>query len=82
MSSVIQTQRHRFCRLAAQVRHGTQGIVEAVREIRRADCQCQLDDLPLIEKSLQFREESVTDCSSTSRDAVGMQNYWIVLLIE
>ncbi len=35
--------------LTAQIWHGTQGVIEAVREIRRANYQCQLDDLPLIE---------------------------------
>ena len=31
-----------------------QGVVEAVCEIRRANYQCQLDDLPLVEKFPQL----------------------------
>ena len=36
--------------LAAQVWHGAQGVVEAVRKIRRANYHCQLDDLSVIEE--------------------------------
>ncbi len=69
-------------RLAAQVRHGTQGVVEAVREIRRANDQRELDDLPLIEKFSQLRKGTVADRRSTARDAFGVQNYGLLFLIE
>ena len=68
--------------LAAQVRHGAQGVIEAVGEIRRANHQCELDDLPLIEKFSQLREGGVADRRSAARDAFGMQNYCLVLVIE
>lgn len=66
----------------AQVRHGAQGVVEAVREICSANYQRQLDDLPLIEEFPQLREGTVADRRSTSRDAFGMQNYGLLFLIE
>ena len=47
--------------LIVQVRHGPQGIVEAVREIRGANYQSQLDDLALIEKPLQLCERAVAN---------------------
>ena len=47
--------------LTAQVWHGAQGVVEAVREIRGANYQRQLDDLALIEKLLQLCEGTVAN---------------------
>ncbi len=66
----------------AQVRHGAQGIIEAVREIRRANHQRELDDLPIIEKFSQLREGSVADRRGAPGDAFGMQNYGLLFLIE
>ena len=71
-----------FCRLAAQVWHGAQGVVEAVRDIRRADYQRQLNDLPLVKKFPQLRERTVADRRSTSRDAFSVQYYGLLFLIE
>ena len=66
----------------AQVRHGAQGIIEAVREIRRANHQRELDDLPVIEKFSHLREGSFADRRGTPGDAFGMQNYGLLFLIE
>ena len=68
--------------LAAEVGHGAQRVVEAVREIRRANYQRQFDDLPFVEKSPQLRERCVADRRSTSRDALGMQYHRLVFLIK
>jgi hypothetical protein len=68
--------------LAAQVRHGAQGVVEAVRKISRANNQRELDDLSLVEQSPQVCKGTVTDRSGTSRDAFSMQNYCLLFLIE
>ena len=37
-----------------EIRHGAQGVVEAIREIRRADYERQLDDLSVVKKLPQF----------------------------
>jgi hypothetical protein len=69
-------------RSTAQVRHNAQGVVEAVREIRRASDQCQLDDLPLIEKLSQLRERGVADRRRAPSDTFSIQNYGLLFLIE
>ena len=66
----------------AQVRNGAQGIIEAVREIRRANHQRELDDLPIIEKFSQLREGRVADRRGAPGDAFGKQNYGLLFLIE
>jgi len=66
----------------AQVRNGAQGVIEAVREIRRANHQRELDDLPVIEKLSHLREGSFADRRGTPGDAFGMQNYGLLFLIE
>src|SRR5260370_16407547 len=64
----------------AQVRHGAQGVIEAVREIRRANHQRELDDLPVIEKFSHLREGSFADRRATPVNASGMQNYGLPFL--
>jgi hypothetical protein len=67
---------------AVQVGHGSQGVVETVREIRCANDQRKLDDLPVVEKLPQLREPSVADRRSASRNPFGMQHYGLLFLIE
>ena len=68
--------------LTPQVRHDAQGVVEAVGEIRLANDQCQLDDLPLIKKLSQLRERSVADRRRAPSDTFSVQNYGLLFLIE
>jgi len=72
----------RWGRSTAQVRHDAQGVVEAVREIRRANDQRQLDDLSLVEKFSQLREGSVADRRRAPSDAFSVQDYGLLFLIE
>src|SRR5260370_1988202 len=66
----------------AQVRHGAQGVIEAVREIRRANHQRELDDLSFIEKFPQLRQRAVANRRGAPRDPFGVQNYGFLFVLE
>lgn len=68
--------------LAAQVWHGAQGVVEAVRKICRTNDQRQFHDLPLVEKPSQFCERAFANRCRTSRDPFSVQNYRFLLVIK
>ena len=68
--------------LIPEIRHGAQGVVEAIREIRRADHEREFDDLPLVKKLSQLREGTIAGRCGAPRDAFGVQNYGLVLLVE
>ena len=74
-------RRHHVC-LTPEIRHGPQGVVEAIREIRRADHERQFDDLPLVKKLSQLREGPIANRCRAAGDAFGVQNDGLVLLVE
>ncbi len=67
---------------SAQVRLDLQRVVEPVREVRKADDQCQLHDLIFAKGSLEFLQSAFANRSGAPRHAIRVKQNCLVFLVK